>query len=221
MQRVLELACGPAPYLPELCRRGYEYHGLDINSRMLQAAKKKVCESEWVARFHEASMIEFAVDEPFEFLFVPLGSLYVRSSADLEKHFASVAGALKPGGLYMLDWCVQFGLSATYGESGQGWQMNRDGVAVDVNVRLRDADPVAQVISEELILEVDDRGKAFRLKSTDHRRAIFPQEFLLLVDTLDDFEFVGWWNDWDFDQPLNEVSGEISRPVVFLRRTGY
>jgi SAM-dependent methyltransferase len=37
-----------------------------------------------------------------------------------------------------------------------------------------------------------------------------------LVD-MTDFEFVGWWNNWDLTQPLGEIQ-KISRPITILRR---
>jgi hypothetical protein len=50
------------------------------------------------------------------------------------------------------------------------------------------------------------------------RRAIFPQEFMLAATKLHNFEFVGWWNDWNLQQPLGEGRGEIVRPITVLRR---
>ena len=122
VSRMLELACGPSPYLEELCRRGYEYHGLDLNERMLAARRKKVTENTWAAEFHKASMIDFSLDTTYQFAFVALGSLYARNTEELYTHFKSVARVLEPGGLYMLDWCVQFGQSPAFAsEEGQSW----------------------------------------------------------------------------------------------------
>ena len=32
------------------------------------------------------------------------------------------------------------------------------------------------------------------------------------------FEFVGWWNDWNLDQPLGATTDAIYRPITLLRR---
>ncbi len=91
-------------------------------------------------------------------------------------------------------------------------------MAVDVNVTLRNIDPVEQIIQESATLNVVDQGRTLTISSSDLRRVMYPKEFLLLVDSIVEFEFMGWWNDWDLDQPLSQVTGEISRPIALLRR---
>lgn len=217
--RVLELACGPSPYLQEFCRRGYEYHGLDSNPKMLAAARRKVLDRTWKSGFHRSSMIDFRIETTFQFVFVPLGSLYAKNTDELMCHFLSVASALDSGGLYMLDWCVQFGQTAIFSETGQTWIMERDDLSVEVNVKLRSVDPAEQLVEEIATLAVSDHGRRLTISSTDLRRLVYPQEFLLLVDSLSEFEFVGWWNDWNVEKPMSQVTGEISRPIALLRRT--
>lgn len=41
---------------------------------------------------------------------------------------------------------------------------------------------------------------------------------MLAATYLNDFEFVGWWNDWDLSLPLDEVTRGIVRPITILRR---
>ena len=101
--RVLDLACGPAPHLEEFTRRGYEYVGLDINESMLDYAKKKAEALGVKAVFVKADMKNFTLREPVDFAFTMLGSLYVKTTEDILNHSNSVARALKPGGLYLLD----------------------------------------------------------------------------------------------------------------------
>ena len=215
--RVLELACGPSPHLVELCARGYEYHGLDVNGRMLAAGRAKVT-GDWQAEFHQASMIDFDIGTTCQFAFVALGSLYARNTDELKDHFLSVANAVDPGGLYLLDWCVQFGHAPVFSQAGDSWRAERDDVSVCVNVTSRLADPVEQVIEEVVSLDVVEGDQSFSISSTTHRRVVFPQEFLMLVDAMPGFEFVGWWNDWDLNQPLPKSTGAINRPIVVLRR---
>ena len=77
--------------------------------------------------------------------------------------------------------------------------------------------PVEQIIAESLILEVEDEGVKKVFRETEMCRKIYPQEFLLFVAARSDFEFVGWWNNWDLSQPLGEAQ-QISRPITILRR---
>lgn len=78
-------------------------------------------------------------------------------------------------------------------------------------------DRAAQICKYRLLMNVDDRGKELHLETHEVTRAIFPQEFLLLVEKSGRFEFVGWWNNWDLDEPL-EGAEQISRPIAVIRR---
>jgi hypothetical protein len=48
-------------------------------------------------------------------------------------------------------------------------------------------------------------------------RTIFPQEFLLLVEKSRQFEFIGWWNLWNLEEPV-EKAEHIDRPITVIRR---
>ena len=96
--------------------------------------------------------------------------------------------------------------------------MEKDGIVAEVNVKLSNIDPAEQIVREVATLNVEDCGKTLTISSSDLRRMMYPQEFLLMIDAMDEFEFVGWWNDWVLNQPLSQVESEISRPIVLIRR---
>ena len=58
---------------------------------------------------------------------VLLGSLYVSSNEELRSHFDAVARALKPGGLYVLDWCVDFSPAVDICDT---WEESQDGIVI-------------------------------------------------------------------------------------------
>ena len=211
---VLELGCGPAPHLAELARRGYQYTGLDLSRAMLEFAQGKADAVKPSAKFTLGDMTDFRLDEQADFAMVLLGSLEARSTAELVSHFDSVSRALKPGGLYFLDWCVEFAPSKNSTES---WEMVSGQVTVKTTHQWNLIDPVEQIVEWSLTLEVEDEGakKVFREASVS--RQVYPQEFLLFIAARSDFEFVGWWNNWDLTQPLGETQ-EVSRPIMLLRR---
>jgi hypothetical protein len=96
--------------------------------------------------------------------------------------------------------------------------MKKDGIVVKTTFSLKPLDRVAQIFEETIKLEVNDRGKKFDIVGTDVKRAIYPQEFLMFVYSLRDFEFLGWWNNWNLKKPLERADGKINRPIVLLRR---
>lgn len=211
---VLELGCGPAPHLAELARRGYTYVGLDLSRPMLAYARKKADTIQTPAKFHVASMLDFRLDEPVDFAFILLGSLYARNTTELLSHFDAVGRALKRGGLYLLDWCVHF---APATERTESWEMSRDDIKVKATYQVKPINPVEQTVEEIITLEAEDAGAPVALREVLVRRDIYPQEFLLLMASRSNFEFVGWWNNWDLTQPLDGTQ-TINRPIIVVRK---
>ena len=95
-------------------------------------------------------MIDFRLDEPVDFAFILLGSLYTRNTTELLSHFDAVSRALKHGGLYLLDWCVQFALPT---ERTESWEMSRDDITVKTTYRVKPINPVEQTVEETITLE--------------------------------------------------------------------
>ncbi|MFC1572333.1 class I SAM-dependent methyltransferase [Candidatus Eisenbacteria bacterium] len=211
---VLELGCGHAPHVAELARRKYQYIGLDLNPAMLEYARDKANAVDALSQFELADMTDFRLAEQVDFAFVLLGSLQARNTAELVSHFDSVGRALKHGGLYFLDWCVAFSPS---NQSVESWEMARGQVKVKTTSQTHLIDPAEQIFEESLTLEVEDGGAMKVFRETFTARQVYPQEFLLLIAARSDFEFVGWWNNWDMSQPLDKTR-EISRPITVLRR---
>ncbi len=213
---VLEIGCGPAPHMPELAKRGYHYVGIDINEKMLQYARQKAEKLGIKADLIKADMRSFTLKHPADFAFVLLGSLYAKTTQDILSHLNSMAKALKPGALYLLDWCIHFqwdkGLSDT-----QEWTIQRDNVKVDVTYTEEPLNRAAQTYRRKILATVNHNEKTLHLQSTEEVRAIFPQEFLLLLEKTGKFELIGWWNNWNLNQPI-EKAAQIARPITVIRR---
>lgn len=214
VSRVLEICCGHAPHMEELVRRGYRYVGLDRSETMLARATERANRLGGRAEFVRADLTCFALTAPAEFAFVALASLYVTNTDELRTHFRAMAGALRPGALYVMEWCVDFDPMVDVVDS---WKVERNGIVVAASYWSRSVNRIEQLYEDTLHLEIDDHGKHLTLEDTSLRRRIFPQEFLAFVRDCTDFEFIGWWNDWDLGQPLTGVHG-VDRPITVLRR---
>lgn len=209
----LELACGNSPHMSELMGRHYRYIGLDLNDQMIEYSRKKVTDPN-KAIIVKGDMCRFELTESAGFAFVALGSLYVQGTDDLLSHFQSVARIMPTGGLYLLDWCVYF--SSMHGME-ESWEIEQPGIKVKTTVRDQIVEPVEQLCEESITLEVTEDGRTNQYSGKDLKRIIYPQEFLLFVRHCTDFEFIGWWDNWDLSDPLPSPK-PIQRPIVLLRR---
>ena len=216
VKSVLELGCGNSPHMEELIKRGYHYAGLDISRAMLEYSRTKALSIGAEADLIPGDMVDFTLDTSVDFAYVLLGSLFVKSTSELVGHFNSLARALKKGGLYLLDWCIQYE-TPFEAEGGDSWEMERNGIKVKTTVSWKAISRVEQTFEETITLNVDDHGEKHNIVGTEIKRAIYPQEFLCLISGLRDFEFVGWWNNWDLGRPL-EQADKIDRPIALVRR---
>ena len=213
VHRVLEIACGTAPYLAEWQRRGYRYCGLDIAPAMLNAARARAESLGIAADFVAADMRGFdpAAIGPVDLAYVLLGSIYVGSNREFLCHLARVADVLAPGGLYLLDSVVWFEIWSDY---RRRWTRHRGAIRVRMTYRAEPIDPVAQTYNEFITLDVSDHGTHHKIDSRVPTKIFFPQEFLCLVELSPRFEFVGWFNDFDLAAPLTPRG----RHTAILRR---
>lgn len=214
VKSVLELGCGNSPHMGELIKRGYHYNGLDLSKAMLEYSKQKASHIGAEVNLIHGNMVDFSLETLVDFVYITLGSLYVKNTSELMTHFNSVAVVLKKGGLYLLDWCIQFTSSS---DGREAWEIEKEGIRVKTTVKSKDINPVEQSFEETIVLEIDDHGKHHTITGKNVKRAIYPQEFLCLVRSLKDFEFVGWWNNWNLSQ-LPEQASKIDRPITLVRR---
>ena len=217
IKSILEIGSGNSPHLEEILKRGYAYTGLDLSQAMLEYSSQKASVLPGRATFVHADMNDFSLDRTFDFAFIMLGSLSARNTEQVLSHLRSVSTALNKGGLYLLDWCVHF---APYSERTESWTMEQDGIKVKTHYSEKLIDAVEQLVEETITLEAVDDGTVSHFSGTAVNRVIFPQEFLQLVERTGEFEFVGWWNNWDLEIPLSEIKDpkNISRPIALLRR---
>jgi SAM-dependent methyltransferase len=218
VKRVLELGAGTAPHMEEWARRKIEYVGIDTNKKMLDYSRKKAEKLRIGATLLAADMRGFSLDRNVDFAYTMLGSLYAKTAEDVNSHLNSVANALNPGGLYFLDWCINFQW-ADPSNTDQSWSIEKWPLKIKVSFRTMVLDRADQTVRNMLTAKIDDAGKSLTLEAEDVVRTIFPQEFLLIVERSKKFEFLGWWNDWKLEEPIREAT-HISRPIVLLRRKG-
>jgi len=214
---VLELACGPCPYMLELVRRGYRFVGLDISEEMLAYSRKKAEERGISIDLICADMINFRTGKMFDFAFCMLGSIYAKSNLEFLSHLDSVANCLRRGALYLIEGSISFNWVDPSSRSEEKWTIERGGIRVTSTWRIEARDPVEQTYLDHGRLEVEAEGASRVFEQRVRRKAVFPQEFLELVRENGRFEFVGWFNDFDLNAPLGGGI-KVDRPKTILRK---
>lgn len=213
---ILEIAAGPAPHAGGLIERGYRYLGLDINRNMLDYATYKWKDVIPRPIFIEGDMTDFTLEHKIDFAFVMIGSLYLSTMADFNRHFDTMARVMRPGALYFLDWCIQFTdpekLLKTH-----PLIVERDGIRITSEFRLKVLDREEQMYEEIWTVSVDDHGRKRQFDMIERNRAMMPTEFLGFISNRPDFDFVGWWSEWDLCKPIRD-GVEPARPVALIRR---
>lgn len=217
VRHVLEIGCGPAPHAGELASRGYRYTGLDINRNMLDYAIYKWRHLNPRPQLLQANMVSFDCDHQVDFAYVLLGSLYLNSIEEMTSHFDSVAKVLNSGGLYFLDWCIQFSDPLLHNDNN-AFTIERDGIAVESRFAIKLLDSTRQMYEEIWTVHVNDHGRHRTLEMIERNKAILPGEFMKFLQARPDFEFVGWWKDWNLQEPIVSEA-DVSRPVALIRRT--
>lgn len=214
VRRVLDIGCGPSPQLREFARRGYEVVGLDRSPQMLTYLKEKSREEGGRVETVQADMTDFTLDEPVDLALTLMGTIgLIGSKENLLSHLDSVARSLNSSGLYIIENLNINWHSPDYFGS-QTWTMERDGVRIETTYNAELADSLNQMLRETLRLDVDDHGKKQIFEETIETRAIFPQEFVTLVEINDKFEFLGYFER----STTKRLTEALPDNIVLLRR---
>jgi SAM-dependent methyltransferase len=218
---VLDMACGPGYHAKGFARQGHKSYGLDLRAEMLKfaddGAKKEKLNVHWI----EADMRKFHLPEKVDATFCMFDGLdCLLSNDDLIAHFSAVANNLTPNGIYIVDLShpkeVSFSHYKKFHYSGE-----RDGAKVDIywatnNPQYDLATGIAHVALE---MHVDDNGKKIVVKDEADERLLFPQEISLLAESSGKLKVVGWYGDFDINQPLDH-SEASQRMIAVLQRVG-
>lgn len=111
LRRVLDIGCGTGRLTWEIARRGYQVHGIDISSRMLEEAARH-SESLFVRpRFSLADFFSLESEEPYDFAVSVMGGAFGVSAEaatanykEAAQFFGSLRRVLKPGGQALIEF---------------------------------------------------------------------------------------------------------------------
>ncbi|HZD43789.1 MAG TPA: class I SAM-dependent methyltransferase [Methanomicrobiales archaeon] len=212
---VLEIACGPCPYLLEFDSRGYDFTGLDNSPEMISHSIEKAREHDIEATFLRRDMEEFILPDEVDFAFCALGSLYLDSNESLLSHLDSMADAMTPGSLYCIDGSIDFAGGTS---SGNEWETTRGETTVRFSIEQEPIHTTEQLVRQTLTTRVETAAGTKRFREAYVIKTFAPQEFRMLLEKTE-FEHVGWFDSFDLSKPVEDCEpGTLHRPVTVLRR---
>lgn len=180
--RVLDLACGAGRHSVELHRMGYEVIGIDLAEDSIEGARRNEAEG---LEFFVHDMRHLYWDSHFDAvlnLFTSFG--YFHSREDDQQTIDSVRDALRPGGVFVLDFLnVQKAVAQMVGNE----EIERDGLRFIINRTVRD-----RVIVKDIRVHDGESELFFKEEvdalTLDDFESYFAQAGIELVSVLGNYE---------------------------------
>lgn len=211
---ILEVACGTGQIALRLARRGWHVTGLDIDPKMLAFLRDRAAAEGVAVATRCADMTAFASEAVFGAAYSPMSSFrLLHTDAEAEAHLRTLAAALRPEGVYVLDLEIQERASTPSVTNTESWSMTRANVTVHA--------------SEDAV-RVDDAGvfRALRRGRDVHLRPTTAAAFTERVAASGAFHIEGWLPESGrdaegvsrFDPSVPQPVPRAGRALVVLRR---
>jgi len=161
---------------------------------------------------HMADMRDFTVQHKFDLAFVLMGSLQYLTNDEFLRHLDRVYEHLNPGGLYILEWCVEYEPTV---DTQSRWTESSPLGEIGVLYSRQQRSALQQSFNEQIEFTVNGELVA---STTGVVYLRYPNEFTLLLQSRDpQWEIIGHYNQWNLDTPLKNAD-VINRPLCILQR---
>jgi len=100
IKEFLELGCGSGHLAQLLVRKGYKITGVDLHEEMLQIARKRMPEVEFI----QQDIRKLKFDRKYDAI-IAMGRMYtyMTTNEDVEQSIGSIANCLNPDGIFLFD----------------------------------------------------------------------------------------------------------------------
>lgn len=216
-RRVLDCACGTGNVAfalakggLELAKGGLEVVGVDLSHSMIEVAQQKAQVMQLPARFLQADLTNFALNERFDSATCLYDSLnYILDAGDLQRAFACIGKHIKPDGVWVFDMNSDYALRADLFT-----QRNRDpfkGLHYDWHA---DYDAASRICTVQMRFERPNGAGAKQVFHETHRERAY-----LIPEVEAMLQATGWNLLHTFDAyTLNRPHGQSERWFFVARR---
>ena len=132
-------------------------------------------------------------------------------------HLRCVAGAVRPGGLYVFDRYM----CSSWTDPARRWSWTRRRGRSTVRATfeaLKNLNPVTQTFFEDMELEAHENGQRHVYRQRHASRMVFPQELRVLVELAGGFELVEWFYGFKPHLKLDRAHHPLLMVVVLRKR---
>lgn len=219
LKSLIDIACGPAYHAIVAAQRGAAVIGLDLMPEMVAFARDKATDAGVEIAFLAEDMRYYKLETPVNMAINMFDGLDgVTYNEDLIQHLRCVAENLTPGGLYLMEHTHPRDCGM-YNYDQFSWHGERDGIHVDL-LWVTDKptyDVVNNVAYIKSELHVRENGHKEVIADTAAERLFTPQDIQLLAALSGAFDVIGWYGDFDLNQPLDDTP-KSRRAISILQR---
>ncbi len=139
VRRVFEPACGTGRLLFRLAKAGFQVSGLDLNPRAVEFCNRRLVRHGFPPAAVVGDMKSFQLPRPIDVAFNTINSFrHLLSEEAARSHLQCVAGALRPGGVYVLGLHLTPTAGAPLDE--EWWSARRGHLAINTHLKTYDLD---------------------------------------------------------------------------------
>jgi SAM-dependent methyltransferase len=206
-----DVACGAGEFAVAMARRGLAVTGIDQSPEMLALARGAADRGGVRVTWLEQDMRELRLPEPVDAATCLYDSLnYLVDEGELRRAVGAIAGALRPGGLFLFDMNTVRGLATRWGN--RVWIIQDTDDAFEADQSEFDYDSgVATLRVNAFLHRQDDLYERVR---EVHRERGYPIPAIDAALEAGGFEVIGRWSSPSFDA----VTSETGRLFYAARR---
>ncbi len=202
----IEFGAGPALHCMELAKDLRLVTAVDLSREMTDYAISKASDLGVSVRCDCADMITYCSQDTYDMAALLMDSTsYLLTNEQVIDHLRTVAQALNPGGLYVLEMSHPksvFDISKT---TVNEWEMIRGDTKVKVTWGSADDkfDPITQLTEVSVTLDYEDGEKKGTLKDSSPQRCFTATEFAALVKASGTFEIIDYYGGMSSNLSFN------------------
>jgi len=210
---LVDVACGTGEFALTIAGRGLQVTGVDQSPEMLAIARRSAEEKGIAVTFIEQDMRRLSLPAPVDAATCLYDSLnYLVDDADFGQTLAAVAGAVRPGGLFLFDMNTIKGLATRWGN--RVWLVQDIEDALEVDQSEFDYDTGIATLRVNAFLR-RERELYERVRET-HRERGYPVPAIEAALGAAGFDILGRWSSPEFAP----VDPETGRVFYAVRRRG-